>query len=170
MHMIVFIYFLCSLTELKRYDLTADDITHVVCTHGHSDHIGCNYLFLNAKEHIVGRAISNKNEYRAIEDDDKYTIDSGIYVMPTPGHTLDSVSLIVENSNLSTKPVAVCGDLFEKRDDCFYELIWVGAGSDSIDQQKQNRRMIAEMAGVIIPGHGPKFDVTEEISMKIKEQ
>lgn len=170
MWIFIFIYFLCSLTELKKHDLSTDDITHVVCTHGHSDHIGCNYLFLNAKEHIVGRAISNKYEYRAIEDDDRYTIDVGIYVIPTAGHTLDSVSLIVENSNLSTKPVAICGDLFEKRDDCFHELIWVGAGSDSIDQQKRNRRMIAEMAGVIVPGHGSKFDVTEEIRMKIIEQ
>lgn len=117
----------------------------------------------------MGRAISNKNVYRGIEDDSNHTIDEGIYVTPTPGHTLDSVSLIVENSNLSSKPVAVCGDLFENRDDCFHELIWVGAGSESIEQQKKNRLDIAEMAGIIIPGHGPKFEVTDEIIAKLKE-
>lgn len=144
-------------------------MTHVVCTHGHSDHIGCNYLFLNAVEHIVGRAISHKNVYRGIEDDGSHTIDEGISVLPTPGHTLDSVSVIVENSNLSTKPVAVCGDLFERREDCFDESIWIDAGSESIEQQKKNRLTIAEMAGVIIPGHGPKFDVTDEIIAKLRE-
>lgn len=155
--------------ELAKHSVRPNEITHVVCTHGHSDHIGCNYLFLNAVEHIVGRAISNKNVYRVIEDDSEYTIDEGIYVTPTPGHTLDSVSLIVENSNLSAKPVAVCGDLFENRDDCFHELIWIGAGSESMDQQRKNRLLIAEMAGIIIPGHGPQFEVTDEIIDKLTE-
>lgn len=63
----------------------------------------------------------------------------------------------------------MCGDLFERRDDCFHELIWVGAGSESIDQQKGNRLHIAEMAGIIIPGHGPKFEVTDEIIAKLRE-
>lgn len=127
-------------------------------------------MFLNAKEHIVGRAISKKNEYRSIEDDTKHSIDEGIYVIPTPGHTLDSISLIVENNNLSIKPVAVCGDLFEKREDCFHELIWIGAGSESIEQQRKCRLFIGEMAGTIIPGHGPKFEITDEIIAKLKEE
>lgn len=155
---------------MKKHNVNPDDITHVVCTHGHSDHIGCNYLFLNAKEHIVGRAISNKNEYQCIEDDTKHTIDEGIYVLPTPGHTLDSVSLIVENNNWSTKPVAVCGDLFEKQEDCFHELIWVGAGSESIEQQRKSRLFIGELAGIIVPGHGPKFEVTDEIITQLKKE
>lgn len=157
-------------TELKKHNVNADEITHVVCTHGHSDHIGCNYLFLKAKEHIVGRGISNKDEYRSIEDDTKYIIDEGIYVLTTPGHTLDSISLIVEHSNLSRRPVAICGDLFERREDCFHELIWIGAGSDSIDIQRKNRLRIAEMAAIIIPGHGPQFEITDEIIAKLKEE
>lgn len=155
---------------MQNHGITPDDITHVVCTHGHSDHIGCNYLFLNAKEHIVGWAISNKDEYRSIGEENSYEIDEGIRIVPTPGHTLDSISLIVENNNLSPKPVAICGDLFEKHDDCFHELIWIGAGSDSIDQQRQSRQKIAEMAGIIIPGHGPQFEVTDEIITKLKEE
>lgn len=161
--------FLSFSIELQKHGITTNDVTHVVCTHGHSDHIGCNYLFLNAKEHIVGRAISNKDKYRSIEDETTYEIDEGIYITPTPGHTLDSISLIVENSNLSSKPVAVCGDLFEKREDCFHELIWIGAGSDSIDKQRKSRRFISEMAGIIIPGHGPQFEITDEIIAKLKE-
>lgn len=123
---------------------------------------------MNAKEHIVGRAISKKDEYRTIEDDTNYIIDDGIYVVATPGHTMDSISLIVENSNLSHKPVAICGDLFEKREDCDHELIWIGAGSDSIDTQRKYRLQIAEMAAIIIPGHGPKFEITDEIIGKLR--
>lgn len=155
---------------MQKHGLNPDNITHVICTHGHSDHIGCNYLFLNAKEHVVGRAISNKDEYRSVEDDINYPIDDEIYIMPTPGHTLDSISLIVENNNLSSKPVAICGDLFEKREDVTHELIWVGAGSDSIDIQRKNRLRVAELAGVIVPGHGPQFEVTPEIISNLNEQ
>lgn len=150
--------------------MNKDDITHVVCTHGHSDHIGCNYLFLNAREHIVGWGISNKDEYRSIDKDTKYIIDDGIYIIATPGHTLDSTTLIVENSNLSSKLVAVCGDLFEKQEDCFDEQIWMDAGSDSFEIQKMNRLRIAEMVDVIIPGHGPKFEVNDEIIANLRHK
>lgn len=64
----------------------------------------------------------------------------------------------------------MCGDLYEKREDCFHELIWVGAGSESIDEQRKSRLFIAGMVGIIIPGHGPKFEVTDEIIAKLKEE
>lgn len=79
------------LSELKKQRVEPSDITHVICTHGHSDHIGCNYLFLNAQEHIVGHAISNRDVYRTIEDESDYITDDGIRVMKTAGHTMDSV-------------------------------------------------------------------------------
>lgn len=150
------------MAALQKHDVNVDDVTHVVCSHGHSDHIGCNYLFLKAKEHIVGHAISNKDEYRSLGDDTTtYSIDKGIFIMQTPGHTLDSISLIVENSNLSSDPVAICGDLFEKQEDIDDEMHWINVGSDDINLQRKNRQMIAEMCGIIIPGHGAKFKVTQ---------
>ncbi|XP_031623216.1 metallo-beta-lactamase domain-containing protein 1 [Contarinia nasturtii] len=156
---------------LQNHGINVNDITHVVCTHGHSDHIGCNYLFLKAKEHIVGHAISNKDEYRyTFDNTTTYAIDEGIFIMSTPGHTLDSITLIVENSDLSENSVAICGDLFEKREDIDDETHWTSVGSDDINQQRKNRQIIAEMSGIIIPGHGPKFDVTPEIRSKLKEQ
>lgn len=42
--------------------MTPEDITWVVSTHGHSDHLGNNNLFLKAK-HIVGTNISQRNRY-----------------------------------------------------------------------------------------------------------
>ena len=44
------------------HSLSCDDINFVVCTHGHSDHIGNNNLFLNAK-HIVGYGVSFQDIY-----------------------------------------------------------------------------------------------------------
>lgn len=50
------------LQALKAKNLTPDDVNWVICTHGHSDHVGCNYLFQKAK-HVVGFDFSEKNKY-----------------------------------------------------------------------------------------------------------
>lgn len=47
---------------LKRHGLTCNDVDFLVCTHGHSDHIGNNNLFLKAK-HVMGGAINFKDVY-----------------------------------------------------------------------------------------------------------
>ncbi|KFB45579.1 AGAP008348-PA-like protein [Anopheles sinensis] len=56
---------LCRLLEagLQEHQLHPDDIDYVVSTHGHSDHLGNNNLFLRAKRHIVGTNISLRNRY-----------------------------------------------------------------------------------------------------------
>lgn len=133
-----------------------------MCTHGHSDHIGCNYLFLDAKVHIVGKSISNRCKYHShsFEISD-YRIDDGIRVTMTPGHTMDSVSVLVHNSNLGI--VAICGDLFERVTDVTDENIWMDAGSEDRCLQREHRLRMAGLAQFIIPGHGPMFKVTEEI-------
>ncbi|XP_058816321.1 metallo-beta-lactamase domain-containing protein 1-like [Topomyia yanbarensis] len=50
------------LQRLRESRLNPDDITWVVSTHGHSDHLGNNNLFLKAK-HIVGTNVSQRNRY-----------------------------------------------------------------------------------------------------------
>lgn len=161
---------LIFISELKKYDVKPKDVTHVVCTHGHSDHIGCNYLFLNAKEHIIGHSIAHRNEYRTLDETNDYEIDDGIRVRKTPGHTLDSVSVIVEKNNLVAGTVAVCGDLFENERDWSDSNIWIEAGTESIEQQRKSRHGIVEIADFVIPGHGSSFLVTEEIRKKLRDE
>lgn len=50
------------LKALDHRGITPDEINFVVSTHGHSDHIGNNNLFLNAK-HIVGYCLSFRDQY-----------------------------------------------------------------------------------------------------------
>jgi len=54
-----------SLSELQELDISSDQITYCISTHGHSDHTGNNNLFLNAKQHIVGFCVSRKETYYA---------------------------------------------------------------------------------------------------------
>lgn len=148
---------------LEKHDLKPENITWVVCTHGHSDHIGNNSLFQNAT-HVVGQCIS-KGEIYFIHDFNKssYNINDKIKIVATPGHTLSDISVIVETGNKNLGTIAIVGDLFEKEQDIFNENIWIEAGSENRELQRQNRKKIVQIANLIIPGHGPMFKVTEEV-------
>ncbi|XP_026677484.1 metallo-beta-lactamase domain-containing protein 1-like [Diaphorina citri] len=85
---------------LARHKVSCSEITYVICTHGHSDHIGNNNLFRSAK-HIVGYSISEKDFYHdpQFESGEDYIIDDFIKVTPTPGHTLTDVSVLVQTKD-----------------------------------------------------------------------
>ena len=147
------------LQKMKEAGVKPEGIHYVVCTHGHSDHVGNLNLFLNAT-HIVGFDINKKDSY--FEHDFKggkvYNLHKDeIIVLPTPGHMHNDVSVIVKNvKGLGT--VAVCGDLFECEDDgeAWKEI------SEWPDEQLKNRKKIKEKVDYIIPGHGPMFKVKRE--------
>ncbi|XP_014356147.2 metallo-beta-lactamase domain-containing protein 1 isoform X1 [Papilio machaon] len=154
---------------LKSHDLIPDDINYVVSTHGHSDHIGNNNLFLKAK-HIVGFSISYKDKYYIFPFDkgEEYVISDTVKVIPTPGHTLSDVTVLVKSNK--SELVAIAGDLFEKYEDIEDPNIWLEAGSEDKVQQARNRSKIADTADWIIPGHGAKFQVTEELRKTLRKQ
>ncbi len=66
--------------ELEKEGLSCDDITVVINTHDHWDHVENNDLFKNAK-------IITFNNYKNFKDDE-------IEIIETPGHTFDSISVI----------------------------------------------------------------------------
>lgn len=143
---------------LKAHKLNPADISYVVCSHGHSDHIGCNYLFQDAL-HIVGHCISRKDIYymHDFKSGHEYEIDDYVKIVPTPGHTLQDVSVIVKTRNRGI--VAITGDLFENETDLEDDNIWKAAGSDSVEVQIESRNKILKIANWIVPGHGTMFKV-----------
>lgn len=62
------------------------------------------------------------------------------------------------------------GDLFEKFEDIEDQNVWLTAGSESPVLQKKNRSIVADLADWVIPGHGPKFKITEEIRETLRRQ
>lgn len=150
------------LTALKKHNITPDNIDYVVSTHGHSDHLGNNNLFKVAK-HIVGFSISFQDKYyiHPFNEGKEYDINHSVKVIPTPGHTLSDVTVVVKTSQNET--IAITGDLFEKLEDVQKQDIWLEAGSEDPKQQIRNRSKIANIADWIVPGHGPMFQVTKEI-------
>lgn len=145
------------LDAIQKLGIGCDDIGYVISTHGHSDHVGNNNLFLSAK-HVVGRCVSYKQMYyddgTFFNDDGVYEIDEHVQVVSTPGHTLSDVSVVIK----TTKGIfGVVGDLFENENDLLDESIWLDAGSENPELQRKNRKYIFDKVDWIIPGHGPMF-------------
>lgn len=166
------------LQKLQENRLKPDDIAWVVSTHGHSDHLGNNNLFLKAT-HIVGTNISQRNRY-FIHDftSAPYRLTDTIEIVATPGHTLSCVSLLVREGCLSTSTgetlpigtVAIVGDLFEQGDDIADSALWMEAGSEDSKSQRRNRARMAAIADYIVPGHGPWFAIDERIRSELERQ
>ncbi|NXH79483.1 MBLC1 protein, partial [Hydrobates tethys] len=139
--------------------LSPEDVTHVICTHGHSDHVGNINLFPTATL-VVGLDVSRgAGRYlpHGLAEGRPYVLHPGyLEVVATPGHTLGHVSVVVRATSLGTAVVA--GDLFEKEED---EEEWRALSEDPAKQERSRRRVMA-VADVIVPGHGPPFRVFRE--------
>ncbi|EDW11725.1 uncharacterized protein Dmoj_GI13553, isoform B [Drosophila mojavensis] len=151
---------------LAGQGLQPDDIDVVVCTHGHSDHIGCNYLFQQARFHIVGSTASKHDLYT--EHTGALDTHGEVLLEKTPGHTLSCASVIVHNSQFDGTTVGICGDLFERFEDIEDAQIWKAAGSEDEKQQAEQRYRMAELCEYIVPGHGTIFQLNDEMRKKLK--
>ncbi|KAM6959964.1 metallo-beta-lactamase domain-containing protein 1 [Tautogolabrus adspersus] len=142
------------LKALKDRDLDPGDVHLVVGTHGHSDHVGNLSLFPHALM-IVGYDVSEGDTYRPnkLSEGEAYVIDEHVCVVPTPGHTLQHVSVQVKGTSAGT--VLVAGDLFEC---CSDEDSWRDLSMNTAVQEV-SRQEALRTADVIIPGHGLPFRV-----------
>ncbi|MDD1760019.1 MAG: MBL fold metallo-hydrolase [Methanothrix sp.] len=128
------------LDALARLELRPEDIDAVVNTHSHPDHCGNNHIFsksktLNAKE--------------------AETIAPGLYIMETPGHSLDSISVVVEASEI----VVVAGDALPTFDN-FLKNVPPALHIDR-DLAVSSMERITVLADVVVPGHDRPFSTRE---------
>ncbi|KAL2079736.1 hypothetical protein ACEWY4_025480 [Coilia grayii] len=142
------------LAQLETRGLKPKDVSVVVGTHGHSDHVGNLGLFPDSLM-VVGCDISQGDLYlpNELAEGQPYTIDDHVSVVPTPGHTGRDVSVLVKGTSVGV--VLVAGDLFES---CTDEDSW-RALSENPEVQEISRRSALQTADLIIPGHGPMFRV-----------
>ncbi|NWX38656.1 MBLC1 protein, partial [Notiomystis cincta] len=144
---------------LRSHGVTPAEVTHVVVTHGHSDHVGNVNLFPRATL-LVGFDLSRGEGLylpQGLAQGVPLVLHPGhLEVMPTPGHTRAHVSLVALGTALGT--VAVAGDTFESAGD---EGSWE-ALSEEPERQRRSRRRLAALAEVVVPGHGPPFRVVRE--------
>ncbi len=96
---------------LKEYGYTSDNITDVIITHAHHDHIGCVEHFNNAKVHIQQSEYTNGKSYldkcsNVIVFDEHIEIED-VRVIKIGGHSAGSC--IVE-CPMNNKNFVLCGD------------------------------------------------------------
>lgn len=113
---------------LRESGLTPEDITDVVITHAHHDHIEAIRYYQNATIHIQRQEYPAaqkylKQEYKIHLFDDEYEIADRITVKKIGGHTAGSCILLAENYLL-------CGDecYYQK---CLSDQILTGASYDA---------------------------------------
>ncbi|NXP08597.1 MBLC1 protein, partial [Thinocorus orbignyianus] len=155
------------LEKLGDLGVSPRDVTHLVGTHGHSDHVGNLNLFPGATW-VVGHDVCHGEGWylpNGLAQGTPYVLDPGLLeVVATPGHTRSHVSLVARATSLGT--VVVAGDLFEREGD---EEEWRAMSEDPQEQEKSRRKVLA-MADVIVPGHGPPFRVIKEWGEEEEEE
>lgn len=156
----------------------AGDITRVVNTHWHADHVGANGLF---QEHGVGVAASQP-EAEAVQRRDPgcclaeylgqpvapYTVDEVLHdrqiirlgdtdwqVIATPGHTAGHLSLWQPEER-----ILVVGDALSD-----YDVGWINVALDGPEAASTAvaslQRLVELEPRIILPAHGPIPDDTE---------
>lgn len=155
------------LDGLKKNELTPEKIEYVVCTHGHSDHVGNLNLFPHSI-HIVSFDICVGDQYSShgFAQGIPYEIDDYVEVIPTPGHTGSDVSVLVRNTDIGGT-VAITGDLFECFEDLENPSLWQD-NSEKPETQEQSRIDVLKMADYIVPGHGKMFKVPDDYKTQMK--
>lgn len=141
-----------SLSEsLKKMAIQPDSVKFVVNTHLHSDHIGGNEMFANAR--IVAHALESP-PIGSMKVAERAQLLPHVEVVPTPGHTSGSISVFV----CADKNIAICGDAIPTRDN--YERHVPPSMNINPAMAIRSLDMIVAWAEVIIPGHGTSFDVS----------
>jgi len=147
------------LERLSAKNLNTGNIDYVFLTHYHPDHSFLAQIFNNAT--VYDGSTSYKDD-REVEYSGLLP-DTNIKVIPTPGHTHEHASLVIQTDDLGT--VVVAADVFwwtnqEKQDIDLKNLL---AKEDALavdrDELTKSRKRVLEIADWVIPGHGKMFQV-----------
>jgi N-acyl homoserine lactone hydrolase len=145
---------------LARRRLMPEDIDTVVNTHSHPDHCGNNYLFSQAVRRSPGEG---------------ETITSGVFAIATPGHTLDSISVVVvavEASEAimgtSAKVIVIAGDALPTLNNFLKGVPPALHVDRSLAVSSMSR--IIEIADIVVPGHDRPFSVAEGKYVRFDDQ
>jgi glyoxylase-like metal-dependent hydrolase (beta-lactamase superfamily II) len=133
---------------LKKEWIKPADIDLIINTHSHFDHVHNNYLFKKA-DMIVGKAIWHPDGSLDVYNNTEDIKIEGLKLIATPGHKDDHISVVVETEG---KTCVVAGDAFTKlqiEKNLFNE------------EGKKSALKVAEIADVIIPGHGKTIEKDE---------
>jgi glyoxylase-like metal-dependent hydrolase (beta-lactamase superfamily II) len=138
------------LEPLARRGIRPTEVTDVILSHHHPDHTMNAGLFSNARVH------DHWAWYRGDQWVDRpaegFEVSPSVRLVETPGHSPQCVTTV---AGTAEGPVALT------------HLWWFEGGPDedpfATDPEAlhANRKRILDLAGMIVPGHGPMFRTTD---------
>jgi N-acyl homoserine lactone hydrolase len=152
---------------LAKIGIVPENIDILVNTHSHPDHCGNNYLFLNAK---------------LLHPKDSEILAPGVRVIETPGHTMDSISVIVDTSAVyssydqnykfiingnqaKTSFIAIAGDALPTFNNFIKNV--PPALHVNRDLAISSMSKIIDIAELVIPGHDLPFSISGRRYIKL---
>ncbi len=157
---------------LKKIGVRPEEIEIVICTHLHWDHSGDNQRFPKAKkivqqeELVVARhplpiliygypkKIFENVEYTAISGDQE--IAKGVKVLPTPGHTLGMMGVLVEGDK---GRIFIAGDTFGFFKNLESDPPMISGLYVDVKKYYESIERISKLSAFVLPGHDIKvFD------------
>ena len=132
---------------LAELGVKPEEIDCIVNTHSHPDHCGNNHLFSGAKV------------LTAKEGD---VIAPGVWVLATPGHSMDSVSVVVETktATLQMKTIVISGDALPTLGN-FQKNVPPALHVDC-DLAVSSMQRILALADYVVPGHDFPFSIPKK--------
>lgn len=146
--------------RLAKLGLSPEDVDLVINTHGHPDHCGNNAIFTRAR--VLSGLRKGGGRIEGLREDTEKgvltegdVVAPGVWIMATPGHTLDSISVVCE----STRRIVMAGDALPLMGNF---LKWVPPRSH-VDRELAMKSMarIVGVADLVVPGHDSPFLVRE---------
>ena len=126
------------------------DVSAVVLTHTHSDHIQNLSLFLKAAIYVHGDE-DISIEGAIVIKEEEFQLVPGVRLVHTPGHTRGSMSVFVE----ADRRYVIAGDAIPTEDN-FRKMAPPAINCDA-EEALQSIKKIKRYADVVIPGHGFPF-------------
>ncbi len=137
---------------LARKGLRPGDIDVVINTHSHPDHCGNNHLFSRAE---------------LLKPKEGEIIAPYVWAMETPGHTLDSISIVVEapivvdasEAEGAARVIVIAGDALPTQSNFLKEVPPALHVDRSLAVSSMSR--ITRIADIVVPGHDRPFSVAD---------
>lgn len=94
-----------------------------------------------------------------------FEIDDHVQLLPTPGLSSSSLTVVVSETNLGV--VAVAGAVFQCEEDLEDSDLWQAVSADP-ESHQQSRISLLQEAQHVVPRYGPSFRVPDSYKSEMR--
>uniref|UniRef100_A0AC35U2A8 Lactamase_B domain-containing protein n=1 Tax=Rhabditophanes sp. KR3021 TaxID=114890 RepID=A0AC35U2A8_9BILA len=150
-------------SKLSSLSMSSEDITDVIITNGHPDHVTDTNAFPNGVLYQNGMLFW-KSTFVLLENG-TIPVSENVKIISMSGQASQHLGVIILNCPEYPGIVSVTGDIFMSEKDLTHPYLWQTFSSD-IQKQELVRNKIICNSDWIIPGHGNIFPVTRALRLK----